>query len=105
MVMMETPENLDFETWPNGPRGHGHNPAKIQNSNIRHDGILSIGNFMLMINNHFELFQLSGNLLKTKKMCSLFSWQHAISYSLYFCNPLCDLLEYKISEILSGCDQ
>jgi hypothetical protein len=53
---------------------------KSQNSNIRHDGILSIGNFMLMINNHFARFQLPGNLLKTKKMCSLFSLQHAISY-------------------------
>jgi hypothetical protein len=62
----ENPENLNFETW-----------------HIRHDGILSIGNFMLMINNHFARFQLPGNLLKTKKMCSLFSWQHAISY-LFF---------------------
>jgi hypothetical protein len=43
MVVMKKPENLDFETWPNG-----HNLAKIQNSNIRHDGIRSIGNFMLM---------------------------------------------------------
>jgi hypothetical protein len=56
---------------------------KSQNSNIRHDGILSFGNSMLMINNHFARFQLSGNLLITKKMCSLFSWQHAISY-LFF---------------------
>jgi hypothetical protein len=53
---------------------------KSQNSNIRHDGILSIGNFMLMINNHFARFQLPGKLLKTKKMCSLFSWQHAIFF-------------------------
>jgi hypothetical protein len=57
---------------------------KSQNSNIRHDGILSIVNFMLMINNHFTLFQLPGNLSKTKKMCSLFSWQHAISYLFSF---------------------
>jgi hypothetical protein len=57
--MMIKPENLDFETWSNGP--------KSRNSNIRHDGILSIGNFMLKINNHFELFQLLGNLLKTNK--------------------------------------
>jgi hypothetical protein len=55
---------------------------KSRNSNIRHDGILSIGNFMLMTNNHFARFQLPGNLFKTKKMCSLFSWQHAISYLL-----------------------
>jgi hypothetical protein len=55
---------------------------KSQNSNIRHDGIPSIGNFMLMINNHFAWFQLPGKLLKTKKMCSLFPWQHGISYLL-----------------------
>jgi hypothetical protein len=41
---------------------HSHNPAKVQNSNIRHDGILSIGNFMVMKNKHFELFQLPVNL-------------------------------------------
>jgi hypothetical protein len=58
---------------------------KCQKSNIRHDGVLSIGDFMLMINNHFARFQLPGvelvlYLLKTKKMCSLFPWQHGISY-------------------------
>jgi hypothetical protein len=37
---------------------------KSQNSNTRHDGILSTGNFMLMLNNHFAWFQLPGNLLK-----------------------------------------
>jgi hypothetical protein len=62
---------------------------KSQNSNIRHDGILSIGNFMLMIKNHFKRFQLPGKLLITKKMCSLFSWQHAISYLFH--------LQYEIS--------
>jgi hypothetical protein len=35
---------------------------KSRNSNIRHDDILTIGNFMLMINNHFALFKLPGNL-------------------------------------------
>jgi hypothetical protein len=40
---------------------------KSQNSNIKLDGILSIGNFMLIINNHFARFRLPGNLLKTKK--------------------------------------
>jgi hypothetical protein len=45
---------------------------KSRNSNIRHDGILSIGNFMLMINNHFTRFQLPGNLLKTKKCAPYF---------------------------------
>jgi hypothetical protein len=59
---------------------HGHNAAKVPNSNIKHDGILSIGNFMLMINNHFKLFQLPGKLSKTKKMYYLFPWQHVISY-------------------------
>jgi hypothetical protein len=29
MVMMKKPENLDFETWPNGPMAHGHNPARV----------------------------------------------------------------------------
>jgi hypothetical protein len=61
MVMRKKPEYLDFETWSNVPR------PKSQNSNIKHDGILSIGNFMLMIKNHFARFQLPGKLLKTKK--------------------------------------
>jgi hypothetical protein len=39
---------------------------------------------MLMINNHFKLFQLPGNLSKTKKMCSLFPWQHVIPYLFDF---------------------
>jgi hypothetical protein len=52
---------------------YGHNPAKVPKFKyIRHDDILSIGNFMLMINNHFSLFQLSGyrraeKVLKTFK--------------------------------------
>jgi hypothetical protein len=75
MVMMKTPRTSIFRL---GPMAHGHNPAKV--SKFKYDGILSIGNFMLMINNHFARFQLPGNLLKTKKMCSLFSWQHAISF-------------------------
>jgi hypothetical protein len=37
---------------------------------------------MLII--HFARFRLPGNLLKTKKMCSLFSWQHVISYLFIF---------------------
>jgi hypothetical protein len=44
MLLMEKPKDLDFETWPK-----------------------SVGNFMLMINNYFALFQLPGTLLKTKK--------------------------------------
>jgi hypothetical protein len=57
---------------------------KSQNSNIRHDGILSVRNFMLMINSHVALFLLPGNLFKKQKMCSLFPWQHAISYLFSF---------------------
>jgi hypothetical protein len=34
--------------------------------------VLSIGNFMLMIKNHFARFQLPGNLLKTKKCAPYF---------------------------------
>jgi hypothetical protein len=34
---------------------------KSQNSKIGHDGILSTGNFILMIKNHILLFQLPGN--------------------------------------------
>jgi hypothetical protein len=37
---------------------YGHNPAKVPNFKIGHDGILSIGNFILMIKNHILLFQL-----------------------------------------------
>jgi hypothetical protein len=48
-------ENLDFETWL---PPHGHNPAKSRNSKKMHDSFLSIGNFMLMIDNRFTRFQL-----------------------------------------------
>jgi hypothetical protein len=34
---------------------------KSQNFKIGHDGILSIGYFILMIKNHILLFQLPGN--------------------------------------------
>jgi hypothetical protein len=40
--------------------------------NIRHDGILSIRNFTLMIKNHFVLFQHSGNWWTTKKRAPYF---------------------------------
>jgi hypothetical protein len=71
------PQFWDLAQWPTAIIR-----PKSQNSNIRHDGILSIGNFMLMINNHFTLFQLSKLVTsqKQKKMCSLFPWQHVISY-------------------------
>jgi hypothetical protein len=54
---------------------------------------------MLMINNHFARFQLPGNLLKAKKMCSLFSWQHAISYLFSFALVLatCDFQFSRLS--------
>jgi hypothetical protein len=57
-----------------GPMDHGYNPAKVPKFkykykyNIKHDGIPSIENLVLMINNHFAVFQLPGNLFKTKKM-------------------------------------
>jgi hypothetical protein len=78
MVMMKNPRTSILRL---GPMAHGHNPAKVPKFKyIRHDGILSIGNFMLMINYHFSVFQMPSNMLKTKKMCSLFPWQHAIFY-------------------------
>jgi hypothetical protein len=57
-----------------GPMAHGHNPVKVPIFKYK----ASIGNFILMINNHFALFKLAGNLLKTRKICSLFPWQHGI---------------------------
>jgi hypothetical protein len=72
---------------------------KFQNSNIRHDGILSIRNFMLMKNNHFLLFQLPGNLLNTKKICSLFSWQHAISYLFLYLHEFAQNFEFNKKRI------
>jgi hypothetical protein len=39
---------------------------------IRDDGILLIGKFMLVIKNHFALFKLPDNLLKTKKIAPYF---------------------------------
>jgi hypothetical protein len=41
---------------------------KSQNFKIGHDGILSIGNFILMIKNHILLFQLPGNWPTTKNV-------------------------------------
>jgi hypothetical protein len=55
---------------------------------------------MLMINIHFARFQLPGNFLKTKKMCSLFPWQHVISYLFeifVYCFIFC--MEYEVGEI------
>jgi hypothetical protein len=69
MVMMKNPEILDSETWP---MTHGHKPAKVTKLYTRHDGILSIGNIMLIINNHFARFQPPSNLLKPKKCASYF---------------------------------
>jgi hypothetical protein len=45
---------------------------KSQNFKIGHDGILSIGNFILMIKNNILLFQLPGNLPTTKKCAPYF---------------------------------
>jgi hypothetical protein len=54
---------------------------------------------MLMINNHFAWFQLPGKLLKTKKMCSLFPWQHGISYLL-----LCKKYETLLAKVQNNYD-
>jgi hypothetical protein len=43
-----------------------------RNSNMRHDGILSIENFMLMINKHSANSQLSSNWSTTKKYAPYF---------------------------------
>jgi hypothetical protein len=60
MMMMKKSKNFEFGTLR--LITHGHNLAALfPNSNERHDGILSIGNFMLMIKNHFALFWLPGN--------------------------------------------
>jgi hypothetical protein len=45
---------------------------KSQNFKIGHDGILSIGNFILMIKNHILLFQLPGNWPTTKNCAPYF---------------------------------
>jgi hypothetical protein len=45
---------------------------KSQNFKIGHDGILSIGNFILMIKNHILVLQLPGNLPTTKKCAPYF---------------------------------
>jgi hypothetical protein len=45
---------------------------KSQNYKIGHDGILSIGIFILMIKNHILLFQLPGNWPTTKKCAPYF---------------------------------
>jgi hypothetical protein len=45
---------------------------KSQNFKIGHDGILSIGTFILMIKNHILLFQLPGNWPTTKKCAPYF---------------------------------
>jgi hypothetical protein len=55
---------------------------KSQNSNTRQNGILSIGNFMLMINFHFARFQLPGNLLKTKKCVPFFCSNTQFQFNL-----------------------
>jgi hypothetical protein len=51
------------------------NLAKSQISNMRHDGNLSIGNFMLMMKkpNNLEFEPVP------QKMCSLLPWVHGIS--------------------------
>jgi hypothetical protein len=82
MVIMKNPKTSILRLVP---IAHGHNPAKVPKFNIRHDGILSIGNFMQMINNHFARFQLPGSLLKTKKCAPYFrgNTQFPIYHSIF----------------------
>jgi hypothetical protein len=56
---------------------------KSQNYKIGHDGILSIGNFILVIKNNILLFQLPGNWPTTKKCASYFRGNMEFSY-LFF---------------------
>jgi hypothetical protein len=58
---------------------------KFQNFKIGHDGILSIGNFILMIKNNILLFQLPGNLPTTKKCAPYFRGN--TEFPIYFLLP------------------
>jgi hypothetical protein len=58
---------------------------KSQKFKIGYDGILSIGNFILMIKNQIPILIFDAAtqwLTSNQKMCSLFPWQHRISYLL-----------------------
>jgi hypothetical protein len=55
---------------------------RSQNFKIGHDGILSIGNFILMLKNHILIFQLPGNWPTTKKCAPFFRGN--TEFSIYF---------------------
>jgi hypothetical protein len=74
---------------------------KSRNSNIRHDGILLIGNFMLMINNHFARFQLPGNLSKTKKKCAPY-FRGNTQFPIYFFSKKLHILGINVVAINIG---
>jgi hypothetical protein len=59
---------------------------KSQNFKIGHDGILSIGNFILMIKNHILLFRLPGNCPTTKKCAPYFRGN--MEFPIYFNSEL-----------------
>jgi hypothetical protein len=62
-----------------------------QNFKIWHDGILSIGNFILMIKNHILLFQLPGNWPTTKKCAPYCATWNFLFIWFYFCLYICRL--------------
>jgi hypothetical protein len=67
---------------------------KSQISKIGHDGILSIGNFKLMIKNHILIFQLPGNWPTTKKCAPYFRGN--TEFPIYF------LIEILCSDFFAG---
>jgi hypothetical protein len=78
MVMMKNPGTSFLRL---GPMAHAHTDYGSRNFNVRNDGILSLGNVMLMINNHFSLFKLPDNLLKNQKNMLPIPWQEENSHT------------------------
>jgi hypothetical protein len=76
---------------------------KSQNFKIGHDGILSIGNFILMIKNHILLFQLPGNWPTTKKCAPYFrgNTEFPIYFFLYGSNFKYSKV-LKVKKLISG---
>jgi hypothetical protein len=63
---------------------------------IGHDGILPIGNFILMIKNHILLFQLPGNCPTTKKCAPYFRGN--TEFPIYYRHILCKYESFKIQK-------
>jgi hypothetical protein len=69
MVMMKNSKTSILRL---GPMAHGHNPAKVPKFKYKYDGILSIGNLMLIINNNFALLSCPVTCEKPKKIAPYF---------------------------------